>query len=166
MVPRHQRAVGKSQPWGGLGAKEQKLEPLLLGPPAFLLHSGIPTGTAQESQAKGFVPLLLSHQPKQEQYHHFTNYINLDFKSKLLPNHICPIASHGCPSFSHINLEAPLIYFQTSHQVHFSKCHYSKRKESDSSANNAAPPAEWKGKPAGRFHSHNTAFGSKLDENQ
>ena len=107
---------------------------MLLGPPlpALCLHSRIPKGTAHESQAKVFLPSLLPHLSKQKQCHHSTNQKDLDFKNKLQSNQICHIrgaASYCCPSFSLINLEAPLKYFQTSHQVHFSKCHHSKRKE-------------------------------------
>lgn len=58
----------------------------------------------------------------------------------LLPN----LVSH--------NLEALLKYFQTSHQIDFNKCHHSKQKEGQkvtSSANIAAPQAEWEGELAG-----------------
>ena len=133
MAPRDPRAIRKSWSQRSPGAEEQKPDPLLLGPPfpAFFLYSRIPAGTAQESQAKRFSPLLIPHLPKQERYHHFTNEINLRFQKQttvqpqlLYMGYCLPL-----PPSSLINLEASLKYFQTFNQVHFSKCHHSEGKE-------------------------------------
>lgn len=105
---------GNLGPREAQGAEEQKPDPLLLGPPfpAFFLYSRIPAGTAQESQAKRFSPLLLPHLPKQERYHRFTNEINLRFQKQttvqpqLLYMGYClplpPILSHKLGGFSEI----------------------------------------------------------------
>ena len=119
-----QKAVRKSWPQGSPAAKEQKPELLLLGPPfpACFLYSRIPASTAQESHAKRFSPLLLSHLPKQEQYHHFTNEINLRFQKQTtiqpqliymghcLP--LLPILSHKLGGFSEIFSKFPSGSFQ------------------------------------------------------
>ena len=114
LAPQDQRAIRKSWSQGSPGAKEQRPEPLLLGPPfpAFFLYSRIPAGTAQESQAKRFSPLLLPHLPKQVRYHNFTNEINLRFQKQtmiqpqLLYMGYClplpPILSHKLGGFSEI----------------------------------------------------------------
>ena len=119
-----QKAARKSWPQGSPAAKEQKPELLLLGPPfpAFFLYCRIPASTAQESQAERFSPLLLSHLPKQEQYCHSTNEINLRFQKQTpiqpqliymghcLP--LLPILSHKLEGFSEIFSNFPSGSFQ------------------------------------------------------